>query len=132
MKIKRITNFVIACIVAFCFIFVPATSVFAETAQNAVCSGVSTGDSASNCTATSGKSVSGIFASVIDVFSAIIGVVAVIMMIYGGFQMTIGGDDPSKIKTGRTIITYALVGLIVVAFAQFFVQFVLHRVGGLG
>lgn len=131
MSIKRIATLSIAIFTAFCFVVVPATAVFADSAENEVCAGVSTGSSSSNCSSTSGPSVSDIFATVINIFSAIIGVVAVIMMIYGGFQMAIGGDDPGKIKTGRTIIMYALVGLGVVAFAQAFVQFVLHRVGGL-
>lgn len=131
MNMKRIATYTTAIVTALCSVLVPATAVFATTAANEVCAGVSTGSSASNCSSTSGPSVSAIFATVIDVFSAVVGVVAIIMIIYGGLQMTIGGDDPGKVKTGRTIIMYALVGLLVVAFAQVFVQFVLHRVGGL-
>jgi hypothetical protein len=67
---------------------------------------------------------------VINIFSAIVGVISVIMIIFGGFQYITSGGDSGKVGTAKTTIIYAIVGLIVVAFAQFIVQFVLNKVTG--
>lgn len=67
---------------------------------------------------------------IINIFSAIVGVISVIMIIVGGFQYITSGGDTGKVGTAKTTIIYAIVGLIVVAFAQFLVQFVLNKVTG--
>jgi hypothetical protein len=130
MKTKRILACLLAIAIAFCFTLLPATGVFADSAENEICQGAGGAASGSSCAAPSGSpTVDNVFATIINVFSAIIGAVAVIMLIYGGFQLTIGGEDPGKVKTGRSIIIYALVGLVVVGAAQILVQFVLTKLG---
>ena len=65
---------------------------------------------------------------IVNLFSIIVGIVAVIMIIYGGFRYITSGGDSSKITDARNTILYAIVGLIIVAFAQFVVKFILSKI----
>jgi TrbC/VIRB2 family. len=65
---------------------------------------------------------------VINIFSVIVGIVAVIMIIWGGFKYITSGGDSGNITSAKNTIIYAIIGLVIVALAQFFVQFVLDQV----
>jgi len=65
---------------------------------------------------------------VINIFSVIVGIVAVIMIIWGGFKYITSGGDSGNITSAKNTIIYAIIGLVIVALAQFFVQFVLEQV----
>ena len=57
-----------------------------------------------------------------------VGIVAVIMIIYGGFvYMTAGGNDEQR-KKGRTILTWAVLGLIVVVLAAVLVNIIVRLI----
>lgn len=71
-----------------------------------------------------------IVTTVINIFSIIVGIVAVIMIIYGGFKYITSGGDSGNITSAKNTIVYAIIGLVVVALAQFLVQFVLDKVVG--
>lgn len=64
----------------------------------------------------------------INIFSLIVGVVAVIMIIIGGFRYITSGGASDSISAAKNTIIYAIIGLVVVALAQFIVRFVLGRV----
>ncbi|HSX16744.1 MAG TPA: pilin [Patescibacteria group bacterium] len=66
--------------------------------------------------------------TVINFFSAIVGIVSVIMIIYGGFKYISSGGDSGNVQSAKNTIIYAVIGLVVVAMAQFIVQFVLNKV----
>lgn len=87
-----------------------------------------------NCTPTDTAGgttkINNLITDIINIFSAVVGVICVIMIIFGGFQYITSGGDTGKVGTAKTTIIYAIVGLIVVAFAQFIVQFVLNKVAG--
>jgi len=69
---------------------------------------------------------------IVNVFSIIVGVVAVIMIIVGGFRYITSGGDSNNISAAKNTIIYAIIGLIIVALAQFIVQFVLNKVTNQG
>jgi hypothetical protein len=50
-------------------------------------------------------------------------------LIYGGFKYITSGGDESGAKSARNTIIYAVVGLVIVALAQFIVKFVINNVG---
>lgn len=81
-------------------------------------------------TSTGTSKINNLITSVVNIFSAIVGIVSVIMIVVGGFQYITSGGDSGKVSTAKNTITYAIVGLIIVAFAQFLVQFVLNKVAG--
>lgn len=69
-----------------------------------------------------------IVTTIVNIFSIIVGIVAVIMIIWGGFKYITSGGDSGNITSAKNTIIYAIIGLVVVALAQFIVQFVLDRV----
>jgi len=99
--------------------------------QNSLCGGSGlTVNSGGNCQTTSNgtQQVNHFIGTIVNVFTGIVGVVAVIMIVVGGFQYITSGGDSSKISTAKNTIIYAIIGLIFVALAQIFVQFVLNKV----
>lgn len=69
-----------------------------------------------------------IVTTIVNIFSIIVGIVAVIMIIWGGFKYITSGGDSGNITSAKNTIIYAILGLVIVALAQFLVQFVLERV----
>jgi len=116
---------------------IPAVAAAATTnpISNSLCNGASLSvDSNTDCGtvgANADQSVDTFITNLVNVFSVIVGVVAVIMIIIGGFRYITSGGDSNNISSAKNTIIYAIIGLIVVALAQFIVQFVLGRVGNL-
>lgn len=65
---------------------------------------------------------------IINIFSIVVGSVSVIMIIVGGFRYIISGGDSSGVSGAKNTILYAVVGLIIVLFAQVLVRFVITSV----
>jgi hypothetical protein len=65
--------------------------------------------------------------NIINIFSILVGIVAVIMIIVGGFRYITSGGDSGNVTTAKNTILYAIVGLVIVALAQFIVRFVLEK-----
>lgn len=128
MKYKRalLTFFALIGITAFLVVSAPEVS-FAD-AKGEVCSGIGAAtDGAGNCTG-GGASVSSIIKTVVNILSWIVGVTAVIMIIIGGFMYVTSAGESGKASTARSTIIYAIIGLIIVAFAQTIVRFVLGKI----
>lgn len=83
----------------------------------------------SGCSSPAGSSddISNVIRTVINIFSAVVGSVSVIMIIVGGFKYITSGGDSNNVSGAKNTIMYAIVGLVIVAFAQIIVQFVLER-----
>ena len=88
---------------------------------DAVCEGDGEGDA--------GDTLTGIVTTIINILSVVVGIVAVIMIIVGGFQYLTSQGDSGKVTNAKNTILYAIVGLVIVALAQFIVQFVTGRLG---
>lgn len=71
-----------------------------------------------------------LIARIINAFSIIVGAVAVVMIIIGGFRYVTSGGESSNISSAKNTILYALIGLVIVVFAQFIVKFVLAKATG--
>lgn len=69
----------------------------------------------------------GIVTRIVNLLSFIIGVAAVIVIIIGGLKYITSSGDPSNVTTARNTIIYALVGVVIAAFGQLVVLFVLDR-----
>lgn len=111
---------------------VPALASASTSFQNTVCGGANNlqvGGSESCATTSNGTTkINSIIKTVINIFSAIVGIVAVIMIVFGGLKYITSGGDSNNISSAKSTIIYAIIGLIVVALAQFIVQFVLNKV----
>lgn len=65
---------------------------------------------------------------IINIFSVVVGAVSVIMIIVGGFRYIISGGDSTGVTGAKNTIMYAIIGLIIVLFAQVIIRFVLTNV----
>lgn len=101
-------------------------------AKNEACKGVELGGNDTNqCSeANSGGVVSKIVKDLIDLLSVVVGILCVIVIIISGFRYITAGGDSNNIASARNTFIYALVGLIIVAFAQLIVKLVLGKISG--
>ena len=61
----------------------------------------------------------------------VLGTVLVILyMLWGGVQWITSGGDKQKLANARNRLVYSIIGLLVIAFAMFIVNFVLFFLGG--
>jgi hypothetical protein len=69
-----------------------------------------------------------IIARVINLISSLVAVVAVIMIMVGGFRYVTSGGRDEVVKTAKSTIFNALIGLVIAIFAQLIVKFVISQV----
>ena len=62
----------------------------------------------------------------INVFTSVMGFLAVAMIIYGGFMLLTAQGDPARIKRGKDVVLYSVIGLILVMLAYAIVNFVMN------
>lgn len=115
------------------FAFAASPSVYAD-AKSEICSGIgaATGVDPNNkdgCTPPEkSPTIEGLIKTIVNVLSWIVGVLAVIMIIYAGFQYVTSGGDSGKISNAKNTLIYAIIGIVIVAFSQAIVFFVLSKV----
>jgi hypothetical protein len=96
--------------------------------KDAVCEGVGLTNGGGGCSTSPGTPDAGsILRTVITIISWAVGIAAIIMIIIGGFKYIISSGDSAKVNSAKDTILYAIIGLVIVAFAQFIVQFVLNK-----
>jgi hypothetical protein len=100
---------------------------FAATAKEEVCAGL--GATGGSGCGTDGAALSNIIKLAVNVLSLLVGVAAVIMIIIGGFKYITSQGEAANTASAKNTIFYAIIGLVVVALAQFIVRFTLARAG---
>lgn len=95
-----------------------------------VCKGVALTSDSGTCTDEEGaeNSFGSIVKRVINIFSIVVGAVSVIMIIIGGFRYIVSAGDSNGVSGAKNTILYAVIGLVIVLFAQVIVRFVLTNV----
>jgi hypothetical protein len=102
----------------------PVLAYAADPADDA-CSGLNAAGVKCNADSGAANSAFGkIIQTVINILSIIVGAVSVIMIIVGGFRYVISGGDANGVQGAKNTIIYAIIGLVVVLFAQVIVRFV--------
>lgn len=69
----------------------------------------------------------GVILRVSSIIAAIAGVVAVVMVIMGGAGMITSGGDAAAVKTARSRVVHALIGLVIIVLAQGIVSLVVGK-----
>ena len=105
---------------------VPAQALF-ENAKSNACAGITGGATSTSCGTSSDSTVSNLTHTVTNLLSIAVGVVSVVMIIIGGIKLATSGGDPSKAKSGRSTVIYALIGLAVAVLAQVLVNVVFKQ-----
>lgn len=135
--LKKIKSFIIVAVMSLGLgspALVPAVA-FAgtnDTIQNSLCQGTNIatggGNNSTDCSTNTntGVSLSQLATRIVNILSIIVGVVAVIMIIVGGFRYITSGGESSNVSGAKNTLIYAIVGLIIVALAQFIVHYVLN------
>jgi cytochrome bd-type quinol oxidase subunit 2 len=133
--LKNIRNLIVSLVTAVSLVAVPLAVPAMVSAdpdiQSNLCGGVSLKvDAPGDCASTSDgtNKINTIVTTIINIFSLVVGIVSVIMIILGGFRYITSGGDSSNVQSAKNTIIYAIIGLVVVALAQFIVQFVLNKV----
>lgn len=111
--------------------------VYADATSNdtapGVCGGVNLDPTQTDCSQSASdaqQKVNDLLKEVINIFSILVGIIAVIMIIWGGLKYITSGGDSGNVSGAKNTIIYALVGLVIVALAQFIVRFVLGKATG--
>ena len=126
MDIVRKAKLILASLLMIGSISLGYTSLAVAAPKDDVCAGVSL--TGGTCAGSANNSISSIIRTAIQILSFVAGVAAVIMIIVGGFKYITSGGDSSNLQSAKNSIIYAIVGLVVVALAQFIVHFVLGKV----
>lgn len=128
---KKLLKRVITTVSAMFLIMAPQTALVFGSAhaatldiQQSVCDG-SQFQNDGNCVETEGSSFYDLMKKIIDIFSIVVGSISVIMIIIGGFRYVISNGDTNGVSAAKNTILYAIVGLVIVLFAQVIVNFVL-------
>lgn len=66
---------------------------------------------------------------IINFVSFIVGIIAVIMIIIGGLKYIVSGGESAGVTSAKNSILFAIVGLVVVLFAQIIVRVVVNSLG---
>lgn len=103
----------------------PAGEVLASS-KDQVCTGANAVGGGTGCTG-GGDQINNIVKVFLNLFSVILGIVAVVMVMVGGYKYITSNGDSGNITSAKHTIVYAIIGLVVVALAQFLVQFVLDK-----
>ena len=136
--ITKIKALLISSVVAFTLLVLPiaiATPAYADigdclsqgTGLNGDISNVSGGCTKDPGQGSGSTNLTDVITTVVNVISIVVGVIAVIMIIWGGMKYITSGGESNKITSAKNTIIYALIGLVIVALAQFIVRFVLEK-----
>ena len=136
--VKKIKSFITTLAVS-ALALIPAMAVVAPAAHAQVnpdlCKGINftSGEDSTDCGGEDAEgSVRTVIQTVIDVFSIVVGAVSVIMIIIGGLRYITSSGDSGNVQAAKNTILYAIVGLVIVIFAQTIVKFVVNRISSAG
>jgi energy-converting hydrogenase Eha subunit B len=74
-----------------------------------------------------GSNANRLITTIVNILSGLVGAVAVIMIIYAGFRFVTSGGNSETVGKAKNTIIYAIIGLLIVAFSQLIVHFVLAK-----
>ena len=93
--------------------------------KDEICEGIGAANSGS---CGNGNDLSNVVTNIINIFSMIVGIVAVIMVMVSGFKYITAAGDSSSLSSAKSTLIWAIVGIVIVAFSQAIVQFVIEKV----
>lgn len=73
--------------------------------------------------------LTGIFLKIISILIPVGGVILFIMIIVGGFTLLTSGGTPQKVEVAKATITYAIIGIILLASAYLIVLLIARFTG---
>lgn len=105
----------------------PGSPVYAQNKDD-VCQGVGQVTGGSNCAPTgSVTDVNGVVRTALRIFQVIVGIIALVFVVLAGQRFITSAGEAQKVVSARNTLLYAAVGIVVVAFSELIIQFVLNR-----
>jgi hypothetical protein len=98
----------------------------ASASTGAACSSLTVLDPNNDCSH-GGTGFTSVISVVVQIISYIAGIIGVVMLIIGGFKFLTSGGDSQATASARSTVIFALIGLLVAAFAQVIVHFVIFN-----
>ena len=126
-KIIAITFSTLLAVMAPFAIASTARAALFTNSANQACRGVAL-DGTDKCDDKASSKLDTLLGTALNLFSLVVGVLAVIMLIVSGLRMILSGGDSAQVTSARNSALYSLIGLGIVAMAQFIVRFVLEKV----
>lgn len=123
-NMKRIIMIVSVLATLFAPSLVAMPALAANTPKDNICEGIGLSTNSSNC-GDNGAQFMTILTNLINLLIIVVGIVAVVMIIISGFNFITSGGDSGKVTTAKNTLMYAIIGLLVVAFAEVIVHFVI-------
>lgn len=129
-KIKKYVVIALAAAALLAPVIASSTAGAQDQIRSGLCAGTNLTTTSPGGCANDGEAegkVQGLIKLIINIFSIVVGVVSVIMIIIGGLKYITSSGDSNNVTSAKNTILYAIIGLVVVALAQFIVQFVLAK-----
>lgn len=70
-----------------------------------------------------------IFTRIVSILIPVGGVILFVMLIVGGFYFIFSGGEPRRVEGAKGTITYAIIGIVVLAAAFLIIQLIANFVG---
>ena len=70
-----------------------------------------------------------VFARVVAAVLGLAGIALFIMLIVGGFKYITSGGDPKRVEAARNTLTFAIIGLVLIALAYLILVFIENLTG---
>lgn len=70
-----------------------------------------------------------VFSNIVKAALEFVGAVAVILLVYAGIRYITSGGDPKQVQAARQIITYAIIGLVLVLGSFGIIYFIAYLTG---
>ena len=106
----------------FSFLFLFATPITAHAQDWTGCIDPNTGVATLQC-------IPIVFNNIVTAALEFVGAVAVILLVYAGIRFVTSGGDPKQVQSARQIITYALIGLVLVLSSFAIIFFISYLTG---
>lgn len=127
---KKLRALITSSLLAFTLLM-PVTAFAASStggSSGEACSAISSiSPNGGTCDKSSGPSVNKLIKTAINLLSLVAGVIAIIMLIVSGLKYITSQGDSNSISSAKNSLLYAIIGLVVVVFAQILVKFVLSK-----
>ena len=78
------------------------------------------------------SSLESMIANIVKTGLTLVGVIALAILVYGGFLYITAAGDSKQVDKAKTVIIYAVIGIIVIGLAYSLVAFVIGAFGGSG
>jgi predicted secreted protein len=70
------------------------------------------------------RCIPAVFQNVISAFLMFVGAVALFLIIYSGIKLVTSGGDPKQVEAARKIMTYAIIGSVIVLLSFAIIYFI--------